>query len=146
MRDFTINQRDVFTIILFNLFSCRLVSASSGLSSRVSALRSLRIPVWFVLPLPLSHLLACLLCVSIVINCVALCVCVCVCALVCVGQLERSAGFYVVVGGGGGVGNNETVFRYEHRECVAKYAKRLRIDIDWIGGSLDRQGWTMLAS
>lgn len=43
--------------------------------------------------------------------------------LVCVGQLERSAGFYVVVGG---VGNNETVFRYEHRECVAKYAKRLR--------------------
>lgn len=61
----------------------------------------------------------------------------------CVGQLERSAGFYVVVGGGG-VGNNETVFRYEHRECVAKYAKRLRIDIDWIGGSLDRQGWTML--
>lgn len=56
----------------------------------------------------------------------ALSVCVPWCVLVCVwllvGQLERSAGFYVVVGG---VGNNETVFRYEHRECVAKYAKRL---------------------
>jgi len=30
MRDFTINQRDVFTIILFNLFSCRLVSLASA--------------------------------------------------------------------------------------------------------------------
>lgn len=35
MRDFTINQRDVFTIILFNLFSCRLVSWPALLGPRV---------------------------------------------------------------------------------------------------------------
>lgn len=134
MRDFTINQRDVFTIILFNLFSCRLVSARSGWS-QVSGLWSLvsgPCLVWalFSFALSLSLSLAPSLCVSIVINCVrdscSVCVCWCVCGCVCVwllvGQLERSAGFYVVVGG---VGNNETVFRYEHRECVAKYAKRL---------------------